>query len=318
MSRWQTATKASVATVLAGSSAGTASWAAYRHLMSQASSARGVIGRTTAKPPEADGVYGPGDLVPEQWRTGSSADIHLMIFGDSTAAGVGCVVADEVPGVLVARGLADETGKRIRLSTKAIAGATSKGLEGQVDAMFVAGPRPDAAVILVGANDVTKKFSIAASAARLGNAVERLSDKGTVVVVGTCPDLGVVTAIPQPLRTVVRNWGRRLAHAQTEHTLKAGGHPVALADLLAPEFLAAPDTMFSADRFHPSAAGYELAARQLLPVLATALGEWHGGPLPDLPEVSAAAESRRLVPRATASLDRFLRRRGAEIRAENG
>lgn len=241
-----------------------------------------------------------------------------MIFGDSTAAGVGCVIADEVPGVLVARGLADETGKQIRLSTKAIGGATSKGLEGQVDAMFVAGPAPDAAVILVGANDVTKKFSIAASGARLGAAVERLTAKGTVVVVGTCPDLGVVTAIPQPLRTVVRNWGLRLARAQTAATLAAGGHPVALADLLAPEFLAAPDTMFSPDRFHPSAAGYELAAQQLLPVLAAALGEWNGGPLPELPQVSEAVESRRLAPRAAASLDRFLRRRGAEIQGAGG
>lgn len=317
MSRWKGAAKAGAATVIAGSSAGTASWAAYKHLMAQATSARGVIGRSTAKPPEADGVYGPGDRTPERWRIGSSADIHLMIFGDSTAAGVGCTVADEVPGVLVARGLADETEKRVRLSTKAIGGATSKGLEGQVDAMFVAGPPPDAAVILIGANDVTKKFSIAASATRLGNAVERLTAKGTVVVVGTCPDLGVVTAIPQPLRTVVRNWGLRLARAQSDATLKAGGHPVALADLLSPEFLAAPDTMFSADRFHPSAAGYELAARQLLPVLAAALGEWHGGPLPELPDVSAAAESRRFVPRAAASVESFLRRRRSETEAHN-
>ncbi|MDI9932228.1 SGNH/GDSL hydrolase family protein [Rhodococcus sp. IEGM 1354] len=317
-SGWRTAAKASAATVLAGSGAGTASWAAYRHLMGQAAAARGVIGRNIAKPPEADGVYTAGCAAPERWRMGSSADIHLMIFGDSTAAGVGCTVADEVPGVLLARGLAEETGQRIRLSTKAIAGATSKGLEGQVDAMFVAGPPPDAAVIFIGANDVTKKFSIPASAARLGDAVERLTAKGCVVAVGTCPDLGVVTAIPQPLRTVVRNWGRRLAHAQTARTLSAGGHPVALADLLAPEFLAAPDTMFSADRFHPSAAGYELAAQQILPVLASALGVWHGGPLPELPTVSAAAESRRAIPRATAALDRFLRRRTAELDAEIG
>ena len=55
----------------------------------------------------------------------------------------------------------------------------------------------------------------------------------------------------------------------------------------------------------------------MLHVLAAALGEWHGGPLPDLPEVSAAAESRRFIPRAAASLDRFLRRRGAEIQAQN-
>lgn len=56
-----------------------------------------------------------------------------MIFGDSTAAGLGCHSAVEVPGVRIAHGLADATGQRIRLSTKAISGATSKRLAGQVD-----------------------------------------------------------------------------------------------------------------------------------------------------------------------------------------
>ncbi|MBT1192187.1 SGNH/GDSL hydrolase family protein [Rhodococcoides kroppenstedtii] len=310
---WRSAAKAGAATVVAGSGATTLSWAAYRHLLAQAAAARTVIGRTTAKPPEADGVYGPGDERPERWRPGVAADLHLMIFGDSTAAGMGCTAPQEVPGVLVARGLADETGKRIRLSTKAIPGATSKGLEGQVDAMLVAGRPPDAAVIFIGANDVTKKHAVAASAARLGTAVRRLRAEGTVVVVGTCPDLGVVTAIPQPLRSVVRTWGHRLARAQTSATLAAGGHPVALADLLAPEFLAAPDRLFSADRFHPSAAGYELAARQILPVLAAALGEWSGGPLPTLPARSEVAEQRRMVSRLTAAANRRVLRWGPRV-----
>ncbi len=305
---WRTTAVTGAATVVAGSGAGTVSWAAYRHLMAQATAARGVIGRNTDKPPEADGVYTAGCGAPEPWRSGTKADIHMMIFGDSTAAGLGCVIADEVPGVRIARGLAEETGKRIRLSTKAIPGATSKGLAGQVDAMFVAGPPPDAAVILVGANDVTKKHSIVRSARRLGDAVGRLTVTGSVVVVGTCPDLGVITAIPQPLRTVAREWGLHLAKAQAVATTAAGGHPVPLADLLAPEFLAAPDRMFSPDQFHPSAAGYALAAEQLTPVLASALGEWHGGPLPALPELSQAAERRRVTSRAVDAANRFLRR----------
>src|ERR1700712_2790772 len=46
-------------------------------------------------------------------------DPHLVVFGDSPAPAYGRVVADEVPGVLSARGLAEQSGKRIRLSTKA-------------------------------------------------------------------------------------------------------------------------------------------------------------------------------------------------------
>jgi hypothetical protein len=49
--------------------------------------------------------------------------------------------------------------------------------------------------------------------------------------------------------------------------------PVPLANLLAAEFLQAPEVMFSEDKYHPSAAGYALAAKQLFPALCQALGE---------------------------------------------
>ncbi|WP_054816228.1 SGNH/GDSL hydrolase family protein [Nocardia arizonensis] len=268
----RTAAVTGLATLLAGSGAGTASWAAYRLLMAQAGVARGAIGRDTSKPPQADGVFTAGCAAPEAWRPGKPVDVHLMVFGDSTAAGLGCTDCEEVPGVRIARGLAEETGLRVRLSTKAISGATSKGLAGQVDAMFVAGPPPDAAVIFIGANDITKKHSISASANRLGAAVARLRAAGSVVVVGTCPDLGTVMAIPQPLRTIVHNWSARLAKAQMSVTHAAGGHPVSMRDL-GTEFLTAPDRLFAEDGFHPSADGYQLAAAHVLPVLVTALAQ---------------------------------------------
>ncbi len=264
---WRTLAVTTAATVAAGSGAGTASWATYRLLMAQAQAARSMIGRDSAKPPEADGVYTAGCGAPEPWRGGVHADIHLMIFGDSTAAGVGCRSPEEVPGLRIARSLAEASERRIRLSTKAISGATSKGLAGQVDAMFVAGLPPDVAVILVGANDVTKKHSVLRSAARLRRAVERLHAAGSVVVVGTCPYLGAVAAIPQPLRTVVHRWSIRLAHAQASATRAAGGSAVRMGDLLARDFRSAPEVLFSADGFHPSAAGYELVARHLLPAI---------------------------------------------------
>ena len=194
-------------------------------------------------------------------------DLHLMIFGDSTATGYGCTDADEVPGVLIARGLAEESGKRIRLSTKAIVGATSKGLSGQIDAMFVAGPPPDAAVVMIGANDITAVNGLPQSARRVGTAVGRLRASGAVVVVGTCPDFGVITAIPQPLRLVARTRGCGWRALQAAAVRAAGGVPVPFSDLMAPEFLKAPEQFFSSDMFHPSAAGYSLAASQLLPAL---------------------------------------------------
>src|ERR1700735_4727691 len=152
-------------------SSGTAYVGARNLLISHAQRARSTIPKAWDVPPRADGVYHPGGGPVQRWERGAPVDVHLMIFGDSTATGYGCRSAEEVPGVLIARGLAHQTGKRIRLSTKAIMGATSKGLSGQVDAMFVAGPPPDAAVILIGANDVTALNGIGASARRLGAAV---------------------------------------------------------------------------------------------------------------------------------------------------
>ena len=289
-------------------SSGSAYVGARNLLSGQADRARSVIPKIRDAPPRADGVYRRGGGSVERWYRSVPFDLHLMIFGDSTATGFGCRTADEVPAVLLARGLAEETGKRIRLSTKAIVGATSKGLSGQVDAMFVAGPRPDAAVIMIGANDITALNGIRRSARRVGAAVRRLRASGAVVVVGTCPDFGVITAIPQPLRWVTRSRGLRLARAQAAAVRAGGGTPVPLADLLAPEFLDAPELLFSEDKYHPSAAGYALAAKQLFPALCNALGEWTGGPVPELPWVSSAAEARTLRGRLRM-FTRFRRRR---------
>ncbi|ORJ62580.1 SGNH/GDSL hydrolase family protein [Mycobacterium simiae] len=261
-----------LATAGALASTGTAYLGARNLLVGQATHARTIIPKSWDIPPRADGVYSPGGGEVQRWQRGMSADLHFMIFGDSTATGYGCASAEEVPGVLIARGLAEQTGKRIRLSTKAIVGATSRGVSGQVDAMFVAGAPPDAAVVMIGANDVTALNGISQSARRLGTTVRKLTSRGAVVVVGTCPDLGVITAIPQPLRSLAHARTTQLARAQAAAVRAAGGVPVPLAQLLAPQFRTTPELMFSADGFHPSPTAYGLAAAQLLVALCDALG----------------------------------------------
>jgi lysophospholipase L1-like esterase len=288
-------------------STGSAYIGARNLLSGQADQARRVIPKSWDIPPRADGVYSPSGGPVERWQRGVPFDLHLMIFGDSTAAGYGCQDGDELPGVLIARGLAEESGKRVRLSTKAIVGATSKGLAGQIDAMFVAGPPPDAAVIMIGANDITKPNGIGPSARRVGRAVRRLRDSGAVVVVGTCPDFGVLTAIPQPLRFVARSRGLRLARAQASEIRSAGGIPVPFSDLLAPDFRKKPELLFSNDMFHPSAAGYALAANQLLPALGKALGEFVGHAMPEEALESRSAEGASLLARM-GNLSRLWRR----------
>ncbi len=272
-----------LATAGALASTGTAYLGARNLLLGQATHARTVIPKSWDIPPRADGVYAPGGGPVERWYRGIHSDLHVMIFGDSTATGYGCTSAEEVPGVLIARGLAERTGSRIRLSTKAIVGATSKGVCGQVDAMFVAGPPPDAAVMMLGANDVTALNGVGPSAQRLALTVRRLRTHGAVVVVGTCPDLGVISAIPQPLRSLAHARTSQLARAQAASVRAAGGVPVPLAHLLAPQFRATPEAMFSADGYHPSPAAYALAADALLLALVDVLSGRDEAPAPAIP-----------------------------------
>ncbi|QZA08776.1 SGNH/GDSL hydrolase family protein [Mycolicibacter heraklionensis] len=240
-------------------------------LAGQADRARQTIPKAWDLPPRADGLYGADDTEVQPFHRGANVDLHLMVFGDSTATGYGCRAAEEVPGALIAKALAQRTGLRVRLSTKAIVGATSKGLAGQVDAMFVAGPPPDVAVIMIGANDVTALNSIAGSVQRLRAAVKRLRASGAVVIVGTCPKFGAISAIPRPLRWVAHVRACQLARAQTLAVKAVGGIAVPFADFRAREFHDSPHLLFAADQYHPSAAGYALAAGQMIPALCAAL-----------------------------------------------
>lgn len=217
--------------------------------------------------PDADGVYGAGRSEP----------LDLVVLGDSTAAGLGATTPAETPGAIVANGLAAAAGRPVRLTTVAEVGAESTDLEGQVDDVLSRVPAPDVAVVMIGGNDVTHRIRVPVAVHALGTAVTRLREARCEVVVGTCPDLGTIEPIAQPLRSIARRWSRELAAAQTVTVVEAGGRTVSLADILGPEFAAAPREMFSADRFHPSPAGYARCAAALLPSVCAAAGYWPDG-----------------------------------------
>jgi lysophospholipase L1-like esterase len=297
-------------TAMAVGAVGGLSGAMYGLLFEQSKRARRTIGKPHGQPLRADGVYlpgGTGPLPPSDPRAAGA--LRFAVIGDSSAAGLGADDTDHLPGVLIARGLAEEAGRPVRLDTYAVSGSTSRHLAPQVELALV--NTPDVALIIIGANDVTARIPPQQSAALLAEAVRRLRAGKVAVAVGTCPDLGVVRPIPQPLRSLARTWALAIAKQQRTAVLHAGGHPVPMADLLAAEFLSRDD-FFSVDRFHPSAAGYRAAASVLLPAVCAAVGVWEGGPLPAPPLRSAAVEASRPTARLTAAanrgLDRFLRR----------
>lgn len=198
------------------------------------------------------------------------APIEMLVIGDSIAAGLGVGRRKETPGARIAKGVGREVRRPVRLHTGAVVGSESSDLAVQLDAL-PRGYRADIAIVIVGGNDVTHRVPVSVSTSHLRSAVERLRAQGTAVVVGTCPDLGALRAVPQPLRTLASGLSRRLAAAQAEIAAEAGASIVPLGRAVGPHFFAQPDEMFSLDGFHPSALGYRRTADALLPAVIAAL-----------------------------------------------
>ncbi|MEV1288995.1 SGNH/GDSL hydrolase family protein [Micromonospora sp. NPDC049679] len=202
-------------------------------------------------------------------RTGGPP-LRLVLLGDSSALGVGVDRAMDTVGGQLAELLAEEGSgdRQVQLSSVGVAGSCSTDLATQV-ARALLGERPDVAVILIGANDATGLRRPGEAAAYLGAAVRRLRDAQVQVVVGTCPDLGAVRAIAQPLRQVAGWLGRRTARAQARAVVAGGGTVVDLAAKTGAVFRADAGTLCY-DGYHPSADGYRVWAHALLPAVANA------------------------------------------------
>ncbi len=239
---------------------------AFALLYAEAKLARRAIGWADDIPPEADGTYGRQHAAPGR------PPLQLVVLGDSTAASYGTERAEETMAAMLASGLAALAEREVRLRVLAEVGARSEDLAAQLERALEQVPHPDVALVIVGANDVTKGIRPSESVRMLDAGVRSLLATGCQVVVGTCPDLGTIEPIAPPLRWVARRWSRQLAAAQTVAVVEAGGRTVSIATLLAPEFAAAPGELFGHDRFHPSATGYATGAAVMLPSLAAAAG----------------------------------------------
>ncbi|GHF10724.1 MULTISPECIES: SGNH/GDSL hydrolase family protein [Streptomyces] len=291
-SRARAARRIAAAAAYGGGGVGLLGGAVLGVLLTEVALAKRVVGGSPDTPPQADGRYGSAFV----HRLGNQP-LLLGMLGDSTAAGKGVHRPRQTPGALLATGLAAVAERPVELHNVALSGAQSYDLERQVTLLLADPERiPDVCVIMIGANDVTHRVPAARSVRLLTEAVRRLREAGCEVVVGTCPDLGTIEPVYQPLRWLARRMSRQLAAAQTIGALEAGGRTVSLGDLLGPEFASNPRELFGPDNYHPSAEGYATAAMAVLPTLCAALGLW-----PEDEERPDAARREGILPVARAA-----------------
>lgn len=193
--------------------------------------------------------------------------IRLAVLGDSIGYGQGASRPAETLAVRLSAGLISH-GLEVEHQVFAVPGARSADLARQVHATV--GWDPDVAVIVIGANDLTHLVPVEEAVQALGDAVRRLRAAGAEVVVAPAPDFSAVPHVPPFLQPVVRAASLQLREEQCVAVMAAGGRLADLDARTARAFGSDP-SLFSADRFHPSSAGYAVIAAALLPeVLAAA------------------------------------------------
>ena len=188
--------------------------------------------------------------------------LRFLVLGDSLAFGTGAASPADTLGARLSRALT-AAGHDVGTDVVAVPGATSLDLAGQLRRA----PRDaDVALLVIGANDLTHQVPPAQGAAALRAAVAELTARGTAVLVVPTPDLSAVAWVPPALRPFVAGVCEQQRTLQTAATEDAGGVVAPVAPTLSARFAADP-ALFSADRVHPSSAGYALVAEALAPLL---------------------------------------------------
>ena len=190
--------------------------------------------------------------------------LRYVVLGDSTATGRG---APYDRGIAVATAGHLAASRPVTLTNLAVSGARFGDLRrNQLPAAVRS--RPDIVLVAAGANDVTGLTRVGSVRADLEKIVDRLRAArcDVAIIVTASPDVGAVPRLAQPLRAVAGLRTNQVNGAIEDVVRERGLVLAPIAARTGPLFRA-DRSLFAADDFHPSAAGYAT----WVPVLEAAL-----------------------------------------------
>lgn len=201
-----------------------------------------LVRRRAPRFPVADGpmtgYYGEGPV------------LRLAGVGDSVIAGVGAGTTDRAAVARTAELLAERLACRVEWRALGLVGAHAGDVKR--DMLPAAGPAPvDLWLVSVGVNDVTAPSRSRTWRNRLDGLLEALESHspGSVIVLLGVPPMGSFPLLPWPLRSLLGLRSAGFDRIGAEVAARRGVIHAPYAPTLRPE-------QFSADGYHPSAAGH--------------------------------------------------------------
>jgi lysophospholipase L1-like esterase len=195
-------------------------------------------------PLEISGTIGPEDGEP----------LTLVVLGDSSVAGVGADAAEDTLTYGVAKALSDQY--RVSLHALGVSGSRLVNVVGQ-QLPRLEGLEADIVLVCVGTNDVTHGTTLREARRQLRLLVEGLAlvAPDAKVIVSGLPPAETSTAFHRPLRDLI---GFRALLFTRLYRAELAPHGISVFDIakLTKSAFHGKREMFSADRFHPSSAGY--------------------------------------------------------------
>jgi lysophospholipase L1-like esterase len=195
-------------------------------------------------PLEISGTIGPEDGEP----------LTLVVLGDSSVAGVGADAAEDTLTYGVAKALSDQY--RVSLHALGVSGSRLANVVNQ-QLPQLEGLEADIVLVCVGTNDVTHGTTIREARRQLRLLVEGLAlvAPDAKVIVSGLPPAETSTAFHRPLRDLL---GFRALLFTRLYRAELTPNGIAVFDIakLTKSAFHGKREMFSADRFHPSSAGY--------------------------------------------------------------
>lgn len=192
-------------------------------------------------------------LAPAAPALASSSEPRVAILGDSITAGYGLPAREALPARLQAR--LSRMGDAVRVISAGISGDTTAGGAARVDRAVPAGVK--VCVVALGGNDLLNGEDPARMRANLERIVAKLKARGVTVV---------LAGLRVP--AVLDGAYARAFDAAFQSVAKAQGL-IFLPDMLAG--VALNPALDQRDGIHPNAAGVDVIAKRLAPLVARAL-----------------------------------------------